>query len=313
MLKTYPISRQHQRDARSSSRQVIRRDDKALQFHVEQPINAIFRYGTHYQRTTRYGEPAWAIDLYQRRAVVTGFAVASDVSSFPAPDALVRIEGEVIRTGELPAIWVRSLESVSTLGQDVCIFDTALPHWISDQATVDRARDLWASLPAEERTFLNHVFIDPSVLRRFLAVPGSCRHHHCHEGGCLAHSVEVAELSAELATRYELDRDLLVTAALVHDSGKAMEYVRCRETGRWLMSRFGKQVGHKIGSIQLATLAMSRCPNMPARRKESLLHLLSCSYAPSWAGFRAPATREAELLAAADRASAQAGQMLRRA
>lgn len=277
-----------------------------------QPIDGIFRYGCHYEATSRTGEAAWAVDLYQRRAVVTGRALACDIPDFPAPDTLVRIEGDVIRTGDTPAIWVRCLKPVATLGPEFCIFDTALPHWIADQATVDRARDLWASLPAEDREFINSVFDEPSVLRRFLAVPGSCRHHHAHEGGCLAHSVEVAELSSALAMRYGLDRDLLVTAALIHDGGKALEYVRCRESGRWQMSRYGKQVGHKIGGIQLATLGMAKCPDMAPARKEQLLHMLSCSYAPNWAGLRAPASREAALLAAMDRASAEAGGNLRR-
>jgi hypothetical protein len=277
-------------------------------FQPGQTVNTLFRYECHYESSSRTGEPAWTIDLYQRKAIITGRALACDIPDFPPADTLIRIEGVIIRTGDIPMIWIRRLEPVAVLGADFCIFDTALPNWITDEHVVDRARNLWASLPAEDRQFVNAVFHESRVLHGFLAVPGSCRHHHAHDGGCIEHSVQAAELASSLAVQsLQLDRDLLVTAALIHDSGKALEYVRCK-SGRWRMSRYGRRVGHKVGGIQLATIAMTKCPGMRPERKESLLHVLSSSYAPSWAGFRPPASREAALMAAIDRVSAEAGQ-----
>lgn len=276
-------------------------------FEVGQRIESVFRYGAHYECTSKHGNPAWMIDLYQRNAVLTGFAEEWTIDKFPLADVLVRIEGVVIHEGEVPCIWVRSFEVLEMLPAEYCIFDTALPHWVTDKNVVDRACRLWASLPDEDRLFLNAVFLEPRVLRGFLRAPGSCRHHHAHEGGCIEHSVESAELADVLAaSAHHLDRDLLVTAALIHDAGKSIEYVRS-QSGEWQMSRYGRRVGHKVSGIQLATIAMVRCPTMSRRRKESYTHMLACSHAPAWAGFRRPDSPEAAALAGLDRSSAEAG------
>ena len=274
---------------------------------VNQHIEAVCRYGAHYDAASKFGDHAWMIDLYQSRAVITGFAEEWIVEKFPAVDSLVRITGVVIRGGESPTFWIRSFEPLTMLTPDVCIFDTALPHWISDLSVIARACRLWSTLSDEDRQFLNAVFFDPRVLRGFLQAPGSCKNHHAHAGGCIEHSVESAELAETLAlSSSHLDRDLLVTTALIHDCGKSIEYAR-NDDGTWRMSRLGRRVGHKVSSIQLATIAMTRCPSMNGKRKESYTHMLACSYAPSWAGFRKPDIPEASVMCSLDRSSAEAG------
>ena len=280
---------------------------EALQ--VSQRIEAVFRFGCHYPCASKYADPAWQIDLYQRHAIVTGFILQKDVDRLPAADALVHVTATVIRA-ESPTdvqLWVRTLEPVETLGANACIFDLAIPHWIINPAIVDQATALWATLPSEDRQFVNAVFSEPEVLRKFLSAPGSCRHHHAHEGGCIEHSVQTAEIAAAIAAESpHLDRDLLVTIALVHDAGKALEYEQSRN-GQWYMSRVGKEIGHKVSGIALAATAMARCDTMKPRRKESLMHMMSCSYGPAWAGLRAPRIPEAHVFSSIDRLSAEAG------
>ena len=265
------------------------------------------RYGSHFDCPSPSGEKGCLIDLYHRHSMISGFALQGDIKRFPPIDALVRVQGVLIGGGESPSLWVQSLEPLDMLSSDCCIFDTALPHWISDRTVVDRACRLWGSLQDEDRLFINAVFFDPRVLRGFLVVPGSCNHHHSHDGGCIEHSVESAELAETLAaSSRHLDRDLLITTALVHDAGKALEYTR-NGAGKWQMSRYGRRVGHKISGIQLATIAMTRCPAMSGRRKESYMHMLACSFAPSWVGLRKPDIPEATAMAGLDRSSAEAG------
>ncbi len=273
---------------------------------ANQFVDFTCRYGSHFDCPSS-GEKGWLIDLYHRRAMISGFALQGDIKRFPIVDALVRVRGVLIGSGESPSLWVKSLEPLDMLSSDYCIFDTALPYWISDKTVVDRACRLWGSLPDEDRLFINAVFFDPRVLRGFLMAPGSCNHHHAHDGGCIEHSVESAELAETLAaSSRNLDRDLLITTALIHDSGKALEYTRTG-TGKWQMSRYGRRVGHKISGIQLATIAMTRCPAMSGRRKESYMHMLACSFAPAWVGLRKPDIPEAAAMAGLDRSSAEAG------
>ena len=47
--------------------------------------------------------------------------------------------------------------------------------------------------------------------------------HHDFKGGLAYHSLTMANLADTLSRRYDVDRDLLVTAAILHDAGKTIE------------------------------------------------------------------------------------------
>lgn len=270
-------------------------------------VDGVLRLGSGCSRPARDGSAAWFMDLFHRQGALSGAALASDVAVLPASDSLVRIQGRMLTEDADARIWVKALEVVDAPGPNVCIFDLANPDWVVDASVVDRAVLLWSSLGCDYREFINAVFIRPRILRGFLCAPASVRHHHHYDGGCIEHSVIVAEFADILARQNpNLDRDHLVTTGLIHDCGKAIEYKRARK-GRWELARYGQRVGHKIAGVQLATVAMAQCPALSSERKEALLHTLAASYAPSWAGFRPPRTVEAAVLSAIDRASAEAG------
>ena len=74
--------------------------------------------------------------------------------------------------------------------------------------------------------------------------PGSS--HHAYLGGLLEHTVAVATLALELCQLHpRLDRDLLLSAALVHDLGKTREFTYSAEIGArtrgscWATSSWG--------------------------------------------------------------------------
>ena len=66
--------------------------------------------------------------------------------------------------------------------------------------------------------------------------------HHSYLGGLLEHTVAVATLASELCILHpRLDRDLLLTAAIVHDLGKTREFTYGAEIER---SAEGRLLGH---------------------------------------------------------------------
>ncbi len=68
------------------------------------------------------------------------------------------------------------------------------------------------------------LFRDPGFRKRFRTAPGAKDLHHAYVGGLLEHTVEVAELCERVAEVFpELDRDLLMAAAILHDIGKTEE------------------------------------------------------------------------------------------
>jgi 3'-5' exoribonuclease len=76
--------------------------------------------------------------------------------------------------------------------------------------------------------------------------------HHAYLGGLLEHTVAVATMALELCTLHpRLDRDLLLSAAIVHDLGKTREFTYGAEIGR---SREGQLLGHIELCLRLLTL-----------------------------------------------------------
>jgi len=66
--------------------------------------------------------------------------------------------------------------------------------------------------------------------------------HHAYLGGLLEHTVAVATMALELCALHpRLDRDLLLSAAIVHDLGKTREYTYGAEIAR---SSEGELLGH---------------------------------------------------------------------
>ncbi len=72
---------------------------------------------------------------------------------------------------------------------------------------------------------LREVFSDRQTATAFRAAPAAKHMHHAYLGGLLEHSVSVARLARTVCGEYpDLDRDLLLSAALIHDIGKTEEF-----------------------------------------------------------------------------------------
>lgn len=98
------------------------------------------------------------------------------------------------------------------------------------------------------------------------------RLHHAYIGGLLEHSVDVARLAKAMALETDqVDIDLVVTGALLHDIGKLKE----------LSSGIGFEytdIGRMIGHVSLGALMVERTisnqQNFPPEDAQALLHIL---------------------------------------
>jgi 3'-5' exoribonuclease len=112
--------------------------------------------------------------------------------------------------------------------------------------------------------------------------------HHAYLGGLLEHTVAVATLALELCTVHQrLDRDLLLTAALVHDVGKTREFTYGAEIAR---SEEGRLLGHV--ELGLRLLARHVPATLGAERRLALEHCVVTHHGSEGGGLR-PATGEA--------------------
>ena len=109
------------------------------------------------------------------------------------------------------------------------------------------------------------------VKEKFKKHPGAIQIHHNWIGGLLEHTLEVIEC-CETSVRLfeELDRDLLLTAAILHDIGKLEEL---EMTSRIKGSQKGQLVGHLVlGAIYISEKLKDS--DLDDLTKNKLLHLL---------------------------------------
>jgi 3'-5' exoribonuclease len=126
--------------------------------------------------------------------------------------------------------------------------------------------------------------------RASCSIPGQrAGGHHAYLGGLLEHTVGVATLAHELCALHpRLDRDLLLSAALVHDVGKTREFTYGAEIAR---SAEGRMLGHV--ELGLRTLARHVPDSLTSERRLALEHCVLMHHGPDSAGGARFASAEA--------------------
>ena len=151
------------------------------------------------------------------------------------------------------------------------------------------------------RKLLETVF-SGKVYDAFVHNPAGMKLHHAYIGGLLQHSVDVADLAVAMADRVEgVDKDLVITGALLHDLGKIKEI--SSEIG-FPYTNTGRFMGHIVITSLMVQEAATKL-NIPPNRLEQLQHILLSHHGENEKGSPvACATREAFIVHYADEINA---------
>jgi 3'-5' exoribonuclease len=154
---------------------------------------------------------------------------------------------------------------------------------------------------------------DGDLWPRFKVAPAARDMHHAYRGGLLEHSAEVALLCDRIAgTLPHLDRDLLLTAALLHDIGKLEEMeaeASEMEPASGEYTAPGKLVGHIVLGTCTVANAIEKVENFPLELKHELMHLILSHHGrPEFGAAKTPMCAEAVVLSMCDLMSAKTAQ-----
>lgn len=106
----------------------------------------------------------------------------------------------------------------------------------------------------------------------FCVAPAAKTYHHACVGGLLEHSLDVARQILLIAERYpELDRDLGVTVALLHDVGKVDSYDL---GGGFELTDSGRLLGHIYLGTVLVERAIDEIEGFPTELRLRVLHAI---------------------------------------
>ena len=120
------------------------------------------------------------------------------------------------------------------------------------------------------RALLETIF-SGAIYDKFIMNPAGMRMHHAYIGGLLQHSVDVAGIAIALAEQIgNVDKDLVVTGALLHDVGKLREI--SSQIG-FPYTNEGRLLGHIAMSVMMVQDAAAKL-KLPQARLEQLQHIL---------------------------------------
>lgn len=209
-------------------------------------------------RTGRVEARYWDVptQLYSSLDVGAGVQVDGTVTSYPPQSGELQIHID-----KITPIALKDLQEF-------------LPH--AKRPLTDMVEEL-DQLAREIRdshlsALLDVLLSDQSFREIFFKAPAAKMYHHACIGGLLEHSLAVADLCRYLCDRHpELNRDLLLTAALLHDVGKMFAY---ESTPGFNLTDEGRLVGHVVQGALLVSEAIAKVKGFPSRLRVALLHAI---------------------------------------
>lgn len=141
-----------------------------------------------------------------------------------------------------------------------------------EEMKADLADLVYTLTDKDYRRLLEAVLVSPEVADKFLTSTAAKNLHHAYYHGLLEHSLSVGRLAWRLAEHYpRLNRDLLITGALLHDFGKIWEFTPQPVTD---YTTIGRLKGHLVlGSEFLGRLA-STLDDFPEEKLVLLQHII---------------------------------------
>jgi 3'-5' exoribonuclease len=113
---------------------------------------------------------------------------------------------------------------------------------------------------------------DPEIARAYRNAPAAKTLHHAYIGGLLDHVVSLFRSCDLMCRNYpQINRDLLLTGAFLHDIGKIHELSYNRS---FSYTTRGQLLGHMIIELEMLQAKLAHLPGFPDELKTCVEHLI---------------------------------------
>jgi 3'-5' exoribonuclease len=239
----------------------------------EQTITTFFLVHEKEIRNTREGKPYLRLELGDRSGTIEARmwdqfeTAARDVSR----DDFVKVQARVEIYRNKPQLSLQQLRRAKPEEVELADF---LPHTTAD------VEKLYAQLLEFAGSIKNPwlkklvttIITDPAIVARYKRAPAAKVMHHAYLGGLIEHVVGLCGLAKQVSAHYpELDVDLLLTAAILHDVGKLDEL--CYERAIAYTTE-GQLLGHIVMELETVSNAIDAIEGFPPALKTVVQHLL---------------------------------------
>ncbi len=185
--------------------------------------------------------------------------------------SVVKVTGKLELFNNLPQIKV--FEIRITDGTDNVFPEDFLPK--SVRALNDMETELKNVISSVTNTYLNkllNLLLSGETYNKYIRVPAGKSWHHAYIHGLLEHTLEIVKICDLMCNIHtHLNRDLLITGALLHDFGKTEEL---STNASFDYTDKGKLLGHIVIAAMAVERTAGNISDFPVDLLNKLIHLI---------------------------------------
>ena len=241
--------------------------------HENKVLTSSFVVVSKQVKPKKTGEPYLALTLGDRTGQVEAkmWDNVEDALDVFEQDDFIKIKGLLNKYKNRFQITIHKLRR---LGDSEVDFADYLPKttkdigelWQTVKDFVDGFQD--PSLKALVEAFMS----DPDIAEAYRTAPAAKTLHHAYIGGLLDHVVSLFRSCDLICRNYpQINRDLLLTGAFLHDIGKIHELAYNRS---FSYTTRGQLLGHMVIELEMVHAKVAQVPNFPSELKTLVEHLI---------------------------------------
>jgi 3'-5' exoribonuclease len=243
------------------------------ELEVNKPVTAAFLVISKEVREKKSGEPYLSLMLGDKSGRVDAkmWDNVVEVTDTFDRDDFVKIKGVVQLHLNRPQLVIHKIRSMPDTEVDFADFFPA---------SLRNPDEMWAELRGivstvlnpHLRALLNGLLDDPEIARRYRMAPAAKSIHHAFLGGLLEHVLSLCGLCQITAAHYpNIDPDLMITGAVLHDIGKIYELSYDRGFN---YTTEGQLLGHIMIAFRMLGDKIHALPDFPPSLRNLVEHMV---------------------------------------
>jgi 3'-5' exoribonuclease len=241
--------------------------------HENKVITSSFVVVAKQIKPKKTGEPYLALTLGDRSGQIEAkmWDNVDDVLESFEQDDFIKTKGLINKYKNRFQLTIHKLRK---LGDTEIVFDDYLPKTTKDVDELWRTlEDFVASIQNLHLKALVQGFMtDPEIAAAYRNAPAAKTLHHAYIGGLLDHVVSLFRSADLICRNYpQVNRDLLLAGAFLHDIGKIHELTYNRS---FSYTNRGQLLGHMIIELEMLQAKIAQIPDFPDPLKTLLEHLI---------------------------------------
>jgi 3'-5' exoribonuclease len=261
--------------------------------HAEQTVDQVFLLSAKQLRSNRQGNLYLQFRLSDRSGSLEArmWNASEEKAAHFADGDYVRVRGTTQLFQGAVQLIAKNIEKVSNDTIDESDF-RVLPAAIIENLRINLTKRFLQLADPDLRQLAEAYLENEEFMDKFCRAPAGIKNHHAYHGGLLQHVATLCDLIDRVADTYpQLDRELMLMGALLHDSGKVEELGYDRDLH---YTDHGQLLGHIVIGLEILEKKLGAFPSFPQERAVQLKHLIVSHHGSLDAGSpQVPMTREA--------------------